>query len=163
MSVSQVDPLVRLNALQEWMNRWIDSWPIKTESFHKYFKEKYSYLIPGTIDYAKAIATHCFYCDEKMANGRVEFGNPMRSSIDHYEPRARGKTERYVICCARCNTNKGSTSPEKLVSVIIRTTLIGKTMWGFHGEKLKHVADQIQKITNDMLYNMGPRIYYIKK
>lgn len=53
--------------------------------------------------------------------------------------------------------------PKALVSRITRAHLKGQSMWNFHGEKLKFIKDQIQKITSDMLYNIGPKIYYFKR
>lgn len=161
--VSNANPTERLKVLSVYMNRWVEEWPKPKYSFHDFFYRKYQHLIPGTIEYAKTIATHCFYCNEKLVRGDNEGNHPRRASIDHYLPQSKGKTERYVICCAQCNSNKGSVSPAALVSKITQAHLRGNTMWGFHGKKLKSIADQIQKITNDMLYNMGPKIYYFKR
>ncbi len=162
-AVSLVAPEKRLDILKEYMAKWIDEWPRPKQSFYDFFKRRYNHLIPGTVDHAKNIATHCFYCDTKLIKGNSDGDLPNRSSIDHYLPQSIGKTERIVICCAKCNTSKGSVRPEKLVSMIIKAHLTGKTMWDYHGKTLKRISDQIQKITNDMLYNMGPKIYYIKK
>src|SRR5687767_2764500 len=98
------------------MDRWIDEWPKPKYKFNDFFKKKYPHLIPGTIEHARAIATHCFYCNSKLEKRVVKGDHPKRSSIDHYQPQSKGKTEKYVICCAECNSNKGNVSPEKLVS-----------------------------------------------
>jgi hypothetical protein len=161
--VSNANPMERLKALTVYMNRWVDEWPKPKYNFHDFFYKKYQHVIPGTVDYAKAIATHCFYCNAKLKRGDNNGNHPNRASIDHYLPQSKGKTERFVICCAQCNTNKGDVSPKNLVSKITKASLQGKIMWGFHGRKLQSIAEQIQKITNDMLYNIGPKIYYFKR
>jgi len=161
--ISQADPIDRLNVLSIYMNRWIDEWPKPKYRFNEFFKNKYPQFIPGTVENARMIATHCFYCNSMLVKNNGQGNHPNRASIDHYLPQSKGKTERYVICCAQCNTNKGNVSPSVLVSRITQAHLKGNAMWGFHGKKLKFIADQIQKITNDMLYNMGPRIYYFKR
>jgi hypothetical protein len=160
---SEANPADRLMALSAYMERWIDEWPNPKYKFNDFFKKKYPHLNPGTIEHARAIATHCFYCNAILVKGDDKCGHPKRSSIDHYLPQSKGKTERYVICCAQCNTNKGNVSPDRLVSRITQAHLKGNAMWGFHGKKLKFIAEQIQKITNDMLYNMGPKVYYFKR
>lgn len=156
--VAFVDPIVRLSALNEYMAWWISKWPYVTLTFDQYFKRHYPEVIPGTVEYARDIATHCFYCDDL-------FTRELRKSktIDHYEPSSKFKTERFVISCFDCNNNKKDTDPRTLVSQMTNAELKGRTMWGRHGKKLKYIAGQIQKITNDRIYNMGPKIYYIKK
>lgn len=158
--IAEVDPLLRLEILGTYMNYWVDNFPNNKYTFHQYFKRKYPHLIPGTVDHAKEIATHCYYCNVKLSPGH---SNPNRSSIDHYLPKSVGKTERYVICCAHCNTKKGSMTPDELVSRFTNAHLKSREMWGFHGKKLKQIAEQIQVIANDILYNMGPKIYYVKR
>lgn len=161
--ISQADPIQRLAALSAYMNRWIDEWPKPKYKFKEFIKHKYAHIIPGTIEHARALATHCFYCNVKLVKGDNAGSSPNRASIDHYLPQSKGKTERFVICCAQCNTRKGDVSPNALVSRITQAHLNGNSMWGYHGKKLKFIAGQIQKITNDMLYNMGPKIYYFKR
>lgn len=157
-----IDPFIRLDLLKTYMSRFIDLYPYKY-SFGEFIRKYYPHVIPDTPEYYKELATHCYYCNCKLVNGATNFDHPKRSSIDHYQPRSKGKTDRYVICCAECNTKKGNIEPNYLVSKITKTHLKGQTMWGFHGNKLKFIADQIQTITNDMLYNTGPRIYYFKR
>ena len=161
--IKDADPIQRLNALSIYMNRWINEWPKPTYRFNEFFKNKFPHLIPGTVEHAREIATHCFYCNTKLIHRNSAGNHGQRSSIDHYLPRSKGKTEKYVICCAHCNTSKGNVAPEKLISRITQAHLKGNAMWGFHGARLKFIAEQIQKITNDRLYNMGPRIYYFKR
>lgn len=161
--IYKVDPALRLQALQAYMAKWVDEWPRCVISFNEFFKKRYGHLIPGTLEHAKYIATHCFYCNSKLVRGDSNGDHPKRSSIDHYLPKSKGNTERFVICCAECNSNKGSSSPEALVSKITKVNLKGGTMWGVHGNKLMFIAEQIQKITSDMLFNTGPRIYYFKR
>lgn len=161
--ISQACPFERLKALSVYMDRWVDEWPNPKYKFNEFLKKKYAHIIPGTIEHARAIATHCFYCNTVLIKGNSGGNSPNRASIDHYLPQSKGKTEKYVICCAQCNTRKGNVEPNALVSRITQAHLKGNAMWGFHGKKLKFIADQIQKITNDMLYNMGPKIYYFKR
>lgn len=156
--IAIIDPSVRLTILSEYMAWWVNKWPYITLTFEQFFKRNYPEVIPGTVEHARAIATHCYYCDDKFTNEIKKC-----RTIDHYEPSSRFKTERFVISCYSCNGNKGDTDPRKLVSDMTSAELKGRTMWGHHGKKLKHIAHQIQTITNDRLYNMGPRIYYIKK
>jgi hypothetical protein len=161
--ISQADPFDRLKALSVYMNRWVEEWPKPKYRFNEFVRRKFPHIIPGTVEHARAIATHCFYCNAKLVKVNGKGDHPKRSSIDHYLPQSKGKTERYVICCAECNTKKGCTDPKALVSRMISASLKGNAMWGFHGNKLQRIADQIQKITSDMLYNIGPKIYYFKR
>lgn len=160
--IKLIDPFIRLELLQVYMSRFIDLYPYKY-SFGDFIHKYYPQVIPDTPEYFKDQATHCYYCDTKLVPGGNNFDHPKRSSIDHYQPRSKGKTDRYVICCAECNTKKGCVSPESLVSKMTSASLKGKTVWGFHGKKLQHITGQIQTITNDILFNIGPRIYYIKR
>src|ERR1044072_3299420 len=160
--IKLIDPFLRLELLKKYMDRFIDLPPYKYtfgEFIHKYYPQ----TIPDTPEYYKEQATHCYYCKSKLVNGGTNFDHPKRSSIDHYEPKSKGKTDRYVICCAECNTNKGSTPPEDLARQIIRAGLKSRTMWGLSGEALQIIAGSIQGIVHDILFNTGPRVYYIKK
>jgi len=156
--IAIVDPIRRLELLKEYMSFWIDKWPTCSWSFETFLHRRHAYIIPGTIDHTKSIATHCYYCGEKFRSTGDLF-----PTVDHWMPLSLGQTEKYVISCFGCNNNKGNTHPDKLVKQMVSANLKGLTMWGKHGKKLKHISDQIQHVTNDMLYNMGPRIYYIKK
>jgi hypothetical protein len=158
MSIQLIDPLVRLEVLEKYMEYWVNNYPKPVQTFDEYFRKKFKYLIPGTIDHAKRIATHCFYCNRKYTTEKS-----FVASVDHYLPRSIGQTERYVICCVDCNNRKADTTPEELVRQMVNAHLREKTMWGYHGKKLKFIYKQIQTITNDMLYGLGPRIYYIKR
>lgn len=167
--MSEVDPFIRLDALKVYMNRWINEWPRSkcrsyyTDYFGDFFNKKYGHHIPGTLENAKFIATHCYYCDIKLIDGRTNDADPRRSSVDHYYPKSRGKTEKFVICCADCNTKKANVPPKELTSMIFRATMRGYSVWGFHTKKLEKILTQIQKVNTDMLHNTGPKIYYIKK
>lgn len=161
--ISQADPLERLKALSVYIGRWVDEWPQPKYTFSEYLRRKYPHILPGTVEHARAIATHCFYCNSKLVKGVSDGDHLKRASVDHYQPKSKGKTERYVICCADCNTKKGCTDANALVSRMTTASLKGNTMWGYHGKKLQQIAEQIQKITNDILYNMGPKIYYLKR
>jgi len=156
--ISEANPIDRLQALSAFMNRWIDEWPRPRYNFDDYVHKKWPQIIPGTIAHAKVRATHCFYCNRQFTEEKN-----FQASIDHYFPQSLGQTERYVICCVDCNTRKSDTTPNELISQMTNAHLRGKVMWGYHGKKLKFIYKQIQTITNDMLYNMGPRIYYLKR
>lgn len=143
------------------MKRWVDLYPYKytfSEWLHNYHQRD----IPGTKEWYMYVSTHCFYCNTKFPKVHLS-GDPQRKSIDHYHPKSKGGTERYVICCNLCNSKKSDQEPNKLVSEITRCVLRGRTMWGFHAKKLELIAKQIQVITHDLLFNTGPRVYYIKK
>lgn len=156
--ISAADPIQRLNALSAYMNRWVDEWPKPRYNFEDFVYNKFPQIIPGTIAHARTIATHCFYCNRQFTPEKS-----FMASVDHYLPQSEGMTEKFVICCVDCNSRKSNIMPDTLVSKMTRTALKGGQMWGYHGKKLKFIAGQIQKITNDMLYNMGPKIYYFKR
>jgi 5-methylcytosine-specific restriction endonuclease McrA len=158
VGIEKVDPMIRLEVLKKYIGYRIDRFPTCTLTFEKYFHQKFRHLIPGTVDHAKAVATHCFYCNRLYTSEKS-----FQASVDHYLPQSVGQTKRYVICCVDCNNRKGNTIPEALVTQLVNAHLRGKVMWGYHGKKLKFIYKQIQTITNDMLYGMGPRIYYIKR
>jgi hypothetical protein len=156
--ISDANPIDRLKALSVYMNRWIDEWPKPRYNFDDFVRKKFPQIIPGTVAHARSIATHCFYCNRKFTTEKS-----FMASIDHYVPQSEGQTDKYVICCVDCNGRKGDTAPNVLVSKMTNMHLRGKEMWGYHGKKLKFIAGQIQKITNDRLYNIGPKIYYFKR
>ena len=156
--ISQADPFERLKALSAYMDRWVNEWPKPKLSFTEFVWRKFPHIIPGTVDHAKRIATHCFYCNRQYTAEKN-----FQASVDHYLPQSLGATEKYVICCVDCNGRKGATPPDLLVSQMTNAQLRGNTMWGYHGKKLKFIAKQIHTITNDMIYNMGPKIYYFKR
>lgn len=158
MNTSLVDPLTRLNILKIYMAFWIDRYPRCVWSFETFMERRYRHVIPGTIQHARSVATHCFYCNRKFTNEKN-----FKASIDHYLPQSIGNTERYVICCVDCNSRKSDTSPEALISMFTNAYLRNKIMWGYHGKKLRYITQQIQKITHEMLYNIGPSIYYVKR
>lgn len=162
--IRQIDPLLRLEILKIYMNIFINEFPYKY-SFKEFIKRNYPHFIPDTPEYWKEHATHCYYCECELIIGGTRFGHPRRASIDHYQPKHLGPPDkyRYVICCAKCNSNKGGTLPHNLVSRMVNAWLRGWSMWGFSGQKLKSISDKIQTITNDMLFGTGPQIYYIKK
>jgi hypothetical protein len=156
--ITQADPVDRLKALSAYMNRWIDEWPKPRYNFEDFVHKKFPQIIPGTIAHTKSLATHCFYCNRQFTADKSFI-----ASVDHYLPQSEGQTERFVICCVDCNSRKSNIMPDVLVTKMTQATLKGREMWGYHGKKLKFIAGQIQKITNDMLYNMGPKIYYFKR
>jgi hypothetical protein len=159
---SQADPFVRLQALKSYMDKWIDSWPKPyPKTFAQFFRDNYRKHIPGTPEYIREHSTHCFYCEEKMYKG---VSHPKRHSVDHYRPKALGvTTDRYVICCAECNTRKGHEDPELLVAKIRDTVGRGVKMWGYRSKKMLLIAKNIESINNDILFNTGPKTYHIVK
>lgn len=160
--VSEMDPFLRLELLRDYMNRWIDEWPLYKKTFTEWLKRYHEDKIPGTKAYYMTIATHCYYCDSKFPKVHLS-GDPQRKTIDHWHPKSLGGTERYVICCNLCNTKKGAKPPNQLVAEITRHLLRGRTMWGFHTKRLEMMAKQITTVSHDVLYNMGPRVYYIQR
>jgi hypothetical protein len=157
-NITLIDPVVRLKILSKYMSFWITNYPTCVWSFETYIRNRYSHLIPGTIEHAKCIATHCYYCNRMFSTEKT-----FRASVDHYLPQSLGITDRYVICCVDCNNRKADTPPSVLVSQFTNAYLKGKQLWGYHGKKLRFISNQIQTITNDMLYNRGPKIYYFKR
>lgn len=159
---SLIDPSLRLNLLNEYMQVFIDEWPYKY-SFGEYIRRYYMHIVPNTPDYFKAKATHCFYCDEKLNQSEKNHGHIRRSTIDHYHPKSKGRTDKYVICCADCNCRKDNMAPEVLSSLMIKASLKGRNYWGYSGARLQQISGQFQKIASDILFNTGPRIYYVIK
>jgi hypothetical protein len=156
--ISTIDPITRLNLLKEYMWWWIARWPDSHYSFDKFLYRHYPVLIPGTPEHCKAIATHCFYCGKK-------FGKPDKdkATLDHFVPESKGVTEKFVICCMHCNSYKSDTMPNDFIKKVTIAELRGWKIFGLQGEKLKHAFKQVHKIQDDLLYNMGPKVYYIKK
>jgi len=156
--ISQVDPILRLNALKEYMAFWIDKYPDCYWSFERFLFSRYPKIIPGSPEHARSIATHCFYC------GRIfKKEGKQIATIDHFMPQSIGETEKYVICCQHCNAYKGNTSPKEFVKKVTIAELRGWQLFGFSGKTLKHVFTQAHKIINDLHYNIGPQVYFIKK
>lgn len=157
--ISLLDPIVRLNLLKEYIYRRVDRYPLPTAGFECFLHHRYGYLIPGTAAYIKRIATHCFYCNRVFDNSSKNF----KATVDHYLPKSLGETEKFVICCADCNNRKGNISPIALVEKMTKAHLRGGHVWGHHGKKLKYIAMQLQRITNDILFDTGPRTYFFKR
>jgi hypothetical protein len=159
--ISQVDPYFKLEKLRVYINNWIDKYPkwCNSYNFEQFFYRKYPESIPGTPEFYKVIATHCYYCNRSFERDTKNFC----ATIDHFEPKSLGQTTKYVIACIDCNTRKGNMSPEILLSRFGYAHLRGLPLWGYQGKKLKFIYTQIQKINNDRLYNMGPSVYYIKR
>lgn len=161
--VALMDPFRRLQILSEYMVVFIDEWPLYKYSFNDYIHRYHSHEIPDTPDYYKVNATHCFYCNDRLIDSRKNYGDVKRATVDHYQPKSKEKTTRYVICCAECNCKKDSIMPDQVVSKLTLAMIRGRPYMGFTGDKLKHVMNQFQIISNDLLYNTGPRVYYIIK
>jgi hypothetical protein len=160
-NISMADPFEKLAALSAYMNRFIDEWPKKQPTFYRYVKKKCPEIIPGTKEYYKKKATHCYLCKEKLKRGTA-FWDPKAATTDHWIPKSKGDTEVYVICCYECNTRKGDIEPAELRRRIIKAIFTGKPMWGYNLRKLVTISDQIEIITNDIIYKTGPEVYYIQ-
>ena len=156
--ISQIDPITRLDVLKEYMRWWIMKWPLSHCTFDQFFYKHYPVLIPGTAEHCKSVATHCFYCGKKFGKRDQD-----KATIDHFSPQSKGSTEKFVVCCMSCNSYKSDTMPDKFLKKITIAELRGWKIFGLHGEKLKHAFEQVHKIQNDILYKMGPAVYYIKK
>lgn len=60
----------------------------------------------------------CYFCGKPLDTDQVTF--------DHYLPKSRSGTEdlfNLVICCKRCNKNKGNRMPEDVDDVILKLFL----------------------------------------
>lgn len=156
--ISQVEPGTRLRLLSEYMELWVDKWPAPIFDFDLYLYNQYSHLIPGTVEHGRKNATHCYYC------GRVFKQDPTRiATVDHWVPKSKGKTDRFVICCAHCNSNKGNAEPSVLLRRITNAQLKGLSVFGFKGKELRIMFEAVHEISNNITYRIGPRIYYTRK
>lgn len=156
--ISQIDPITRLDLLREYMGKLIDKWPTRIIDFDQWLHNSHSHLIPGTIRYARANATHCFYCG-RCFKGKQE----ILATIDHWVPQSKGKTERFVICCSHCNNHKGDSTPTAFIKRITNAEMKGLPLFGYHGKTLKTLFEAAHTIANNIHYNTGPKIFYIKK
>jgi len=165
-TIALADPFKRLKALGEYMNEWVDSWPEKpSKSFRRWVYHRYPAIIPGTFAWFRSIATNCFYCNERMVAPKPNNENqtdPKLATIDHWYPKSKGGTEKVVVCCAECNGKKSDTDPVELRKKIFKAVVKGANMWGYDLRKLVRIGEQIEAITNDILYNTGPRVYFIQ-
>lgn len=157
--ISAIDPITRLNLLKEYMGKKIDRWPVPTFDFEQFLYNNYSHLIPGTVRYAKENATHCFYCGRRFTSKQPN----MMATMDHWVPKSKGHTDRFVICCGHCNSHKGDTTPEKFVKRITSAELKGLSVFGFTGKELNKLFKAVHEISNNINYNIGPRVFYIMK
>lgn len=165
-NIALADPFKRLAALNEYMGLWVDSWPEKpARSFRRYLGTRYPEIIPGTHAYYRAVATNCYYCNDKLV-APLPFNenqtNPKLATIDHWHPKSKGDTQRVVVCCSECNNKKADTDPEELRRHVIRAIFRGRQMWGFDLRKLVFLRTRIEDITNHILYNTGPKVFYIQ-
>lgn len=157
--ISEIDPFIRLVLLSKYMDYWLKYWPSVNYNFEQWIKNKHPEVIPGTVNYIKSIATHCYYCNRRY-DKQVE---AFKASTDHWTPKSKGQTEKFVICCVDCNGRKGDLSPIDLISQFTKACMKNQVMWGYHGKKLTFIAKQLQTVTNDIIYGIGPRIYYFKR
>jgi hypothetical protein len=158
LNIPQCDPEERLKALQRYMEMYIDMWPRATWTFNDFLLKRFRKIIPGSVEYYRSIATHCFYCNRKYTNEEA-----FKKTVDHWEPKSGGSTEKFVICCFDCNQRKGNNSPVKLLTQFLRASIQAKSMWGYHGKKLTFIAGQLEIVTHDSIYNTGPTVYYFKR
>jgi len=159
--ISLADPMLRLRVLQKYMRYYIDNWPDASVSFDRFFKDRFPELIPGTKEHCRSIATHCYYCYAELS--RTGVYNNQTATIDHFEPKSKSHTQKFVISCAHCNVSKGDTHPDTLVRKFVNAEIKGLSVWGFSGKKLKSVSERVQAINNDRLWKMGPNIYFVIK
>lgn len=166
MCIAKVNPAIRLKALSEWMAHYIDKWPLPHLPFERYMYLKYSEFIPDSISYqiqqAKRLATNCFYCNLSFDKIRKTGGDSMAMiTVDHFMPQSsRKKCDKFVICCSTCNGRKGNEMPDIFASRLVKSDLMGLPVMGFSPKKIKTINKRVQQITNDMLYNAGPKVYY---
>lgn len=165
-NISLADPWIRLDALRKWMNHRIEKWPMPHLPFESYLMLRYRYIIPGTVEFqiaeAKAKATNCYYCNHSFDNIRKKPDNLWQITVDHFTPvSSRKKTEKYVICCYICNTRKTNLMPEAFAKRLFNADMTGFTFNGFSPKKIKTINERVQQISNDLLYNMGPTVYYV--
>lgn len=158
--IALIDPILRLNHLGYYMSWWIDHWPRPIWTFDQWLQKSHPQIIPGTLEYARAQATHCFYCGTRFSRVANDSAAP---SIDHYQPKSRGTTGKYVICCRGCNSYKDNLTPIKYLRSIAIAHLREQKIFGLMGKKRTFAFKQVQLISNDLLYNTGPKIYYIRK
>ena len=156
------DPFERLKVLRYYMAYKIDRWPKEVMRFSQYVNQKHPHILPGKPEYYRDRATNCFYCRERISPGTGSGLEPKRATIDHWVPKSKDKTEKYVICCAECNTKKADVMPDVLRSQIMRAINRGQRMFGYPARKLGKVGEAVNTITNDIIYNTGPRVYYIQ-
>jgi len=154
-----VNPVVRLRLLHAYICWRVDQWPKRVINFEKWFVQHHAKLIPGTIDHARYVATHCFYCNEKLVIDS-KLRNP---TWDHHHPKSEGHTEKHVICCFDCNNRKANIMPEVLMSKLSSAIAYNKEIWGYSGKKLKFIHGQFEKIFRDQVNGTGPTIYYFKR
>lgn len=166
IKISAADPFVKLEALRKWMNHKIDKWPAEHLPFESYLLMRYRYVIPGTVEWqiseARAIATNCYYCNHSFENVRRKPDNLWQITVDHFTPLSSGKkTEKYVICCYICNSRKTNLMPEIFAQRLLKADMTGFAFNGFSPKKIKTINERVRQISNDLLYNMGPTVYYI--
>lgn len=159
--ISKVSPFTRLQILEKYMRYYVDWWPTITMTFDEFFQQRHPELIPGTKEYARSIATHCYYCHVELSKDGTYNSNT--ATIDHFEPRSKSRTQKFVICCVHCNESKGDIHPEALVRLFVNSEIRGRSVWGFSGKKLRNISERVQAINNDRLWKTGPNIYYVKR
>jgi hypothetical protein len=155
--VHNVKPALRLQLLHAYICWRIDQWPQKVVIFEDWFVQRFSHLIPGTIEHARKVATRCFYCNSEFTTDKLRI-----PTSDHYDPKSKGFTDKYVICCFDCNNRKANINPEVLLSKMSSAIAYNKEMWGYTGKKLRFIHGQFDKVFKDRINGTGPVIYYFK-
>jgi 5-methylcytosine-specific restriction endonuclease McrA len=163
--VSAVPYKARLRLLPEYMGLYIDSWP-NDWTFDKWLLLRHPEVIPGRKEWCCVQATHCFYCGKKFASGKGS--EPKQRTIDHFQPKSENKGNRidyytYVIACWQCNQMKANRTPEQCLSSAIKRLYAGKDFWTLTDDRLRYLVGQLQMITNNVLHNTGPGVYYTRK
>ncbi len=154
----------KLDLLRTYMNWRIDRFPGHSITFNRFIRLKYPKFIPGTTAYAKANATHCFYCNKDFSKiYDIEAGQ--LKTIDHFFPQSADDTDyqtnRLVICCYRCNQAKLDLQPGTFLNKFAVASMNGWSVWGLSPQKVRVVYQRAQTIFNDIMNNKGQKVYYI--
>ena len=117
-----LDPIERLELLKEYMHQRIDRMPGDWYPFQTYLHRYYPEKITTTIEYAKAQATHCYYCDRLLRDEKQSAKDGARKTADHFYPRSKNlinhRENRFVICCNMCNVLKGCLHPATILKML---------------------------------------------
>jgi hypothetical protein len=148
----------KLEALNKYMDRWIDKYPYYTKmSFEGYCKWYYPHMVEGTPAYYRCIATNCYYCNK-------QFGKD-DATIDHFIPKAKGgrdnlKYNRYVVCCKVCNLAKADIHPFNFLSKLRKAMTFGNRVGDIEKKRLQKVYDSLSQIISDYQFNINIPVYY---
>lgn len=151
-----MQPERKIHLLRAWLYEKIDHWPKPFISFDRWLTQNFPREIPGTPQYVKRFATHCFYCNRK-------FGGKINKTIDHWIPKSKLSDEdrnRYAICCEQCNSAKANNKPEVIIRNCTRAINRDERAFGLHGRRLRIFYKRMTEIFNDNIYDVSQRVYY---